>query len=482
MLKKFFAKFQNQELYNAFKISKDFATPNISKIVTIKKPVCIKLTNINWASLTDGESIASIDVPEILHKINASYSDNTNAEVNVVSLNAFDDNECKIESNKYWFKRPGIYFIKGIFGYKRTNNFIKWVIKEPIITSIKWEDNISLNMIQSETAPIISNKVIAAYSNGETQQFDFTSINVYSDNTCKTLAPNDWYNTPGVYYIKGKYNNFITSNYITYIIKEEDHDYYLYVGHEDPNTLDLNNIDAGSFINNEMSPGWVNLTQAGISIDDNTQFDIYVEGTTIGKWYIAIPKPFVSTDSNYTTVAAGLEKMTNNVIIINGNEYNVFTIYGESLQTTMWFTSIDNVTDHQHIFTEDHDYYLYAGHKDPNTLDLNNINAGSFINNEMSPGWINLTKAGISIDDNTRFDIYVEGNELAKWYIASPKPLVSTDSNYATVASGLEKMTNNVIMVKGHEYNVFTIYGESLQATMWFTSINNVNDPQHIFT
>ncbi len=42
-------------------------------------------------------------------------------------------------------------------------------------------------------------------------------------------------------------------------------------------------------------------------------------------------------------------------------------------------------------------------------------------------------------------------------------------------------MTNNVITVKGHDYNVFTIYGESKQMSMWFTSIDNVTDSNHIF-
>ena len=129
-----------------------------------------------------------------------------------------------------------------------------------------------------------------------------------------------------------------------------DSPYYLYVGREDPNTLDLNNIVTGSFIDFEMAPGWVNLSEVGITVDDNTKFDIYVEGTTSGKWYVACPKPLVSTDSNYTTVAAGLEKMTNNVITVKGHEYNVFTTWSESKQTSMWFTSINNVTDSAHIF------------------------------------------------------------------------------------------------------------------------------------
>jgi len=227
------------------------------------------------------------------------------------------------------------------------------------LDSITWTGGrVSANSISSgETITLTKGTVTANYSGRD-------AVNVTNDSGTRFIVNNGasisgttitapTVTSDTVCTISVQYGGKTASTTVQFTVTPpvQESDYYLYVGHQDPNTLDLDNIITGSFDNFEMNVGWVNLTEAGISIDDNTRFDIYVEGPTSGKWYVAIPKPFVSTDSNYNTVAAGLEKMTNNVITVKGHEYNVFTRSGESKHTSMWFTSINNVTDSNHIFS-----------------------------------------------------------------------------------------------------------------------------------
>jgi len=264
-----------------------------------------------------------------------------------------------------------------------------------------------------------------------------------------------------LYFSNVKYNVYITGD------KDKEFNDRIYV--TDPSkTIDIDptpEVTLSSITWNCSLPTNVN---GGTSFNFNkgTIIANYSDGTNVNV-----------TDDAIISISGGAEISEETIIVPNVAATIIITARYSGKSASKSFT-VRYVDPDAPV---DNDYYLYVGHEDPNTLDLDNITAGSFIDNEMTPGWVNLTQAGISVDDNTQFDIYVEGNESAKWYIASPKPLVSTVSDYSTVAAGLEKMTNNVITVKGHEYNVFTRSGESKHTSMWFTSINNVTDSNHIF-
>ena len=91
--------------------------------------------------------------------------------------------------------------------------------KDDNISSIKWKTTTgSSNAGERVAIYSVTNMITVTYSDNTTSEVNEWAINVYTNTACTTVAPSNWYDTAGTYYIKGTYSNNTTTNYISWTV------------------------------------------------------------------------------------------------------------------------------------------------------------------------------------------------------------------------------------------------------------------------